>query len=82
MNKLTVTAKGQVTLRKELLEHLGVRPGGRIAVDKLPDGRIEVRAEPQGAISDVFNLLKRKDGLSLSIDEIDELAAGGWAGKS
>lgn len=82
MNKLTVTAKGQITLRKELLEHLGVRPGDKIAFDKLPDGRIEVRAEPQGVISDVFNVLKRKDGPSLSIEEINELAAGGWAGKS
>ena len=27
MRTLTVTAKGQVTLRKDLLEHLGVRPG-------------------------------------------------------
>jgi bifunctional DNA-binding transcriptional regulator/antitoxin component of YhaV-PrlF toxin-antitoxin module len=40
MSTLTVTAKGQVTLRKDLLEHLGVRPGEKIAVDKLPDGRI------------------------------------------
>jgi bifunctional DNA-binding transcriptional regulator/antitoxin component of YhaV-PrlF toxin-antitoxin module len=81
MNKLTIIAKGQVTLSKELLEHLGVGPGDKIAVDKLPDGRIEVRAEPQGRISDVFNALKRTDGRSLSIEEIDELAAGGWAGK-
>jgi hypothetical protein len=28
MNELTVTAKGQVTLRKDLLTHLGVQPGG------------------------------------------------------
>ena len=40
MNELTVTAKGQVTLRKELLTHLGVQPGEKIAVHKLPDGGI------------------------------------------
>ena len=44
MTTLTVTAKGQVTLRKDLLKHLGVRPGEKITVEKLPDGRIEVRA--------------------------------------
>ena len=44
MSTLTVTAKGQVTLRKDVLEHLGVRPGEKISVDKLPDGRIEVKA--------------------------------------
>jgi bifunctional DNA-binding transcriptional regulator/antitoxin component of YhaV-PrlF toxin-antitoxin module len=38
MSTLTVTAKGQVTLRKDLLKHLGVNPGEKITVDKLPDG--------------------------------------------
>jgi len=42
MNTLTVTAKGQVTLRRELLDHLGVRPGDRIDVDKLPDDGIDL----------------------------------------
>lgn len=82
MSTLTVTAKGQVTLRKDLLEHLGVHPGEKITVDKLPDGRIEVKAaRPTGKISDAFGFLKRKDGPSLSIEEINEIAARGWAGK-
>lgn len=80
MSTLTVTAKGQVTLRKDLLQHLGVQPGDKITVDKLPDGRIEVKAaRPAGAISDVFNLLKRKKGASLSLEEIDRITAQGWA---
>jgi AbrB family looped-hinge helix DNA binding protein len=80
MGTLTVTAKGQVTLRKDLLEHLGVQPGDKITVDKLPDGRIEVKAaRPAGEISDVFNFLKRKKGVSLSIEEINKIAARGWA---
>ena len=40
MSTLTVTSKGQVTLRKDVLDHLGVQPGQRISVDKLPDGRV------------------------------------------
>lgn len=80
MGTLTVTAKGQVTLRKDLLEHLGVQPGDKITVDKLPDGRIEVKAaQPAGDISDAFNFLKRKKGVSLSIDEINKITARGWA---
>ena len=60
MTMLTVTAKGQVTLRKDILEHLGVHPGEKIAVDKLPDGRIQVKAmRPGGQISDVFNVLNK-----------------------
>ena len=82
MSTLTVTAKGQVTLRKDLLEHLGVHPGEKITVDKLPDGRIEVKAaRPAGKISDAFNFLKKKKGASLSIEEINKIAARGWAGR-
>ena len=82
MSTLTVTAKGQVTLRKDILKHLGVEPGEKVAVDKLPDGRIEVKAaRPTGKISDAFGFLKRKGGPSLSIDEINKIAARGWAGK-
>ena len=82
MSTLTVTAKGQVTLRRDLLEHLGVHPGEKITVNKLPNGKIEVKAaRPTGKISDVFGLLKRKGGLSLSIEEMNKIAARGWAGK-
>ena len=83
MSTLTVTAKGQVTLRKDVLEHLGVRPGEKISVDKLPDGRIEVKAvRPTGKISDAFGFLKAKrKGRSLSIDEMNEIVARGWAGR-
>jgi AbrB family looped-hinge helix DNA binding protein len=83
MRILTVTAKGQVTLRKDLLEHLGVHPGEKITVDKLPDGRIEVKAaRPTGKISDAFGLLKSKrKGRVLSIEDMNDIVARGWAGK-
>jgi bifunctional DNA-binding transcriptional regulator/antitoxin component of YhaV-PrlF toxin-antitoxin module len=82
MASLTVTAKGQVTLRKDLLRHLGVAPGQKVNVEKLPNGRIEVRAEPaSGRIEDFFGFLRREGGPSLSIEEINQAAADGWAGK-
>jgi AbrB family looped-hinge helix DNA binding protein len=81
MSTLTVTAKGQVTLRKDVLEHLGVGPGEQIDVNKLPDGRIEVRAAPAGEISTLFGMLKRKGGPSLSVDEMNEFTQQGWSGK-
>lgn len=82
MTTLTVTAKGQITLRKELLQHLGVAPGQKITVDKLPDGGIAVRAERKtGKISDIFGILKRPGQPCLSIDEINEAIAKGWAGE-
>jgi bifunctional DNA-binding transcriptional regulator/antitoxin component of YhaV-PrlF toxin-antitoxin module len=82
MGTLTVTAKGQVTLRKDLLTHLGVQPGEQVTVDKLPNGRIEVKAaRPAGKISDVFNLLRNKKRRSLTIEEMNKIAARSWAGK-
>jgi len=83
MSTLTVTAKGQVTLRKDVLEHLGVQPGEKVSVEKLPDGRIEVKAAgPTGKISDAFGYLKTKrKGRSLSIEGMNRIIARGWAGK-
>ena len=80
MKTLTVTTKGQVTLRKDLLRHLGVEPGQRIEVRELPGGRIEVRAaQPPGTIEDFIGFLADKGTTRLSIDEMNEAAARGWA---
>jgi bifunctional DNA-binding transcriptional regulator/antitoxin component of YhaV-PrlF toxin-antitoxin module len=82
MSTLTVTSKGQVTLRKELLKHLGVQPGEKVVAEMLPDGRIEMKAgRPRGKILDVFDLLKRRGGPSLSIEEMNRITTRGWAGK-
>ena len=44
MTTLTVTARGQVTFRKDVLQHLGIRPGDKIELDLLPDGRGVLKA--------------------------------------
>jgi len=47
-----------------------------------PAGRVALEAaRPTGKISDVFGLLKQKDGPTLSIDEIGSIAARAWAGR-
>jgi antitoxin PrlF len=79
---LRVTAKGQVTLRKELLRHLGVEPGDKVTFDLLPDGRAELRAaKADGSIRKFIGSLERPGTKPLSIDEISEAAAQGWAGR-
>ena len=37
MSILTVTAKGQVTLKKDILRHLGIHPGDRISTSNYAD---------------------------------------------
>jgi AbrB family looped-hinge helix DNA binding protein len=82
MTQLTVTAKGQVTLRKDVLEHLGVRPGDKIEVEKLPDGRITVSAPQRGGkFSELAGMLKRPGQPVLTIEEMNEVIADSWAGK-
>jgi bifunctional DNA-binding transcriptional regulator/antitoxin component of YhaV-PrlF toxin-antitoxin module len=82
MSTLKVTAKGQVTFRRDLLRHLGVRAGDVVDVEKLPGGRVELKApSAKGRISAVFGLLKRESGAPLSIEELNELAAKGWSGE-
>lgn len=39
MAMLTVTARGQVTQRKEVLQHLRIEPGDKIELNLLPDAR-------------------------------------------
>ena len=78
---LTVTAKGQVTLRKKVLEHLGVRPGDRVDVDLLPDGRMQVRAKRGKSVTTIFGMLARPSTPTRSVEEISETAAAGWAGE-
>jgi antitoxin PrlF len=78
---LTVTAKGQVTLKKNLLDHLGVKPGDRIIVDLcMPDGAV-IRAASRTDIDAFFGCLPNK-GLSVSIDDMNKAIADGWAKES
>jgi bifunctional DNA-binding transcriptional regulator/antitoxin component of YhaV-PrlF toxin-antitoxin module len=79
---LTVTAKGQVTLRREVLEHLGVAPGDKITVDFLPSGRAEVRAaRAPASIEGFIGCLATPGAPAPTLDEIDAVIADGWAGK-
>jgi antitoxin PrlF len=79
---LTVTAKGQITLRKEVLRHLGIAPGEKVVVDFLPDARAELRAAKRPAsIYGFIGCLRRPGTRSLSIEEIAEIATESWAGR-
>lgn len=82
MPTLTVTAKGQVTLKRELLQHLGIEPGEKIDLEKLPDGELRIRASrPSGKISGFIGLLAGKTSKVATLEEIDEAIQTSWAGK-
>jgi bifunctional DNA-binding transcriptional regulator/antitoxin component of YhaV-PrlF toxin-antitoxin module len=82
MSTLAVTARGQVTFRKEVLQHLGIKPGEKIELDLLPDGRAELKAvRPAGTIEGFLGLLAGKTRKVATLEEINEAAAAGWAGE-
>lgn len=82
MTILTVTARGQVTFRKDLLQHLGIAPGGKIEIDKLPDGRITLKAaQPVGSIDGFLGLLAGKTKVVATLEEIADAASAGWSGE-
>ena len=82
MSTLTITAKGQITLKQELLRHLNVAPGQKVEVEKLPDGRLMVGPVGQtGSIADFSGCLATKNGPRLTIKQIKEITEQAWAGK-
>ena len=81
MATLTVTARGQVTFRKDVLQHLGIHPGEKIDLDKLPDGRVSLQAaRPSGKIDSFLGLLAGKTTKVATLAEIEQAAATGWSG--
>ena len=82
MTSLTVTAKGQVTLKRDLLQHVGVKPGERIEFEKVAGGELRVRASrPTGSIDAFLGLLAGKTTKVATVEEMNEAAAAGWAGE-
>jgi antitoxin PrlF len=82
MATLTVTAKGQITLKQELLRHLNVTPGQKVEVDKLPDGRLAVGPSSRtGSIKEFSGCLAKKGTPKLTIAQIKKITEDAWAGK-
>jgi AbrB family looped-hinge helix DNA binding protein len=82
MAKLTVTSRGQVTLRKEVLQHLGIRPGEKIELELIPGGRGIVKAaRPSGRIDRLFGVLAGRTSKKATLEEINEAIEKGWAGE-
>ncbi len=80
MTALTITAKGQITLRRELLQYLGIAPGQQVEVHKQANGVLTLQAKaPQGL--EAFAGCLPPPPKALSVDEINAIIASGWAGQ-
>ncbi len=74
---VSTTSRGQVTLRKEIFQHVGIRPGEKLEIELLPGGEFRGRAvRKRHSINDLAGCLKGKtNGVRLTIEEINEAIA-------
>ncbi len=80
MKDVKLSSKGQITLPKPVREALGVGPGDQVRFLILGD---QVRIVKPIDIMSLAGMLKPyiKPGQVVSIEEMDEAIAAGWAGE-
>lgn len=79
MTALTVTAKGQITLRRELLQYLGIAPGQQVEIYKQANGVLALQAKaPQGL--EAFAGCLPPPPKALNVEEMNTIITNGWAG--
>jgi bifunctional DNA-binding transcriptional regulator/antitoxin component of YhaV-PrlF toxin-antitoxin module len=72
-HELKITSKGQLTLRKAVLNHLRVKPGEKVGIALLPEGRVELRpATETPDIQALRGLLRRPGQQAASLDEMQD----------
>lgn len=78
MFALTVTAKGQITLKRELLQYLGISPGQQLEVNKLANGVLTLHAKTEHGL-ETFSGCLPKPSKALSVQDMNDLIAKSWA---
>jgi AbrB family looped-hinge helix DNA binding protein len=82
MHTLSITSRGRLTIPREVLRHLGIKPGGKVELELLPGGiAILYAARPSGSIEKFIGLLAGRTKGIATVDEINQAAAEGWAGQ-
>jgi bifunctional DNA-binding transcriptional regulator/antitoxin component of YhaV-PrlF toxin-antitoxin module len=78
--EMTITARGQFTLNKGSMNHLGIRPGEKVTVSMEPDGTIRLApAKRKLSLDDVLAGISKYDVGSAPVEEINRLVAEGYA---
>jgi len=82
MTSLALNAESQITLTSDLLQHLGIQPGQRLDVEKLPNSALRIKAiKPRGSIDNFIGRFAGKTNNIATIEEINDVIAAGWAGE-
>ncbi|MDR1265562.1 MAG: AbrB/MazE/SpoVT family DNA-binding domain-containing protein [Propionibacteriaceae bacterium] len=82
MTRLTITAKGQVTLKKAILERLGAGPGDQVEAFVAADGSVVLSpVRPAASLADAAGMLARHVTRPVGVEELNQAIADGWAGR-
>ncbi|MDR1426333.1 MAG: AbrB/MazE/SpoVT family DNA-binding domain-containing protein [Bifidobacteriaceae bacterium] len=82
MTTLTITSKGQITLKKELLDALGVGPGDKVEAHVAADGSAVLRPVARDAAVDkAAGILARYATKPVTVEEMNRVVAEGWSGR-
>lgn len=74
MPMTTITSKGQITLPREVREHLHVGEGDRVEFEIERDGEVRVRPVT-GSMDELFGMLRRPGAPVRSLRAIDDAIA-------
>lgn len=80
-----VTSRGQVTIPVEMRKKHGIKPGDRVRFIEGPNGelvlkpRLDAEEKRTGSIMDLEGII-HWDGPPVTIEEMNETIAKGWAG--
>ncbi|MFT4231464.1 MAG: AbrB/MazE/SpoVT family DNA-binding domain-containing protein [Leucobacter sp.] len=74
----TITSKGQVTVPKRIRDALRLDPGSKVWFVPLHNGHVEL-VPRTATVDDLDGFLYDPDRKPLTIEEMEEAAADGWA---
>ena len=76
----TVTSKGQITIPKEIREHLRLRTGHRVEFFVDSSGQVVLKARNQD-FRTLKGIVRSRRRRPVSVEEMNEAIARGWAGR-
>jgi antitoxin component of MazEF toxin-antitoxin module len=79
---ITLSGRGQFTLNKSFLEHLGVKPGEQVSINKMPDGKLEITAKKNkwtaNEAKEYFRSLFANNKIHATIEEMNAAIVSGY----
>lgn len=73
---IIVTASGQVTIPKDVLEQLGIGPGSKVDFLRRPDGTVELVGKEEKRPPSRFERFRGHAGPGPTTDEIMDMTRG------